>query len=1431
LYQYQPRRAVIHWRWIAALAVSCLLARTSSAEVFYVRSAGSDDAAGTSPATAFATIRRAAAAVLNPGDQVVVGPGTFKEGDISPAHSGYAGHLVEFLADTDGALTGDAPGAVVIMPAAPRTTGFLVAGVHHIRIDGFTVVGAIDAGIQVRSDVTGVASSDVTIRNTRIRAGVKRGLDITAHGVIDLESNFVVGNGSAGISIAGVAGAGAILTVSDNQMMQNGGHGLFVTNATSGTIMNNQAEDNGDTGILVRASSNLSIVSNSVRGNQDGIGTGVGSTATDAVSDVSIRENDVRANTKAGIEVVASDAVAVEQNSIAGSGTSGLLIMGDGGTTVSIRSNDIQSSGTDGISVRGAASLTVSDNSVEANAANGVQVRQSNTVTINDNTITNNQDAGVDAVGSTSVAFKRNEVMSNASVGASIVADTGATILIEISANTFQQNAGGGLFVAGASNGSVADNTVKDNASDGIVVRLSTRLSFVRNHVAHNNGNGLAVGVGTEQSGGSDFVLLANQISASAKGGITVFATGNLTASANTVTHSGDTGLSIRAVGTVVSPIVSNNTIGTSASHGIFLLGASGAVAQNNVVFSNGDTGITLRSAPDALVANNLLYANVHDGMAIGTNDLAAPRAKILQNTAYANGGWGLRLGTDVAPSPGALVVGNIFQLNRGDSLGLGGGIAVARSATCGYVAGFNINVDGYGEGTPRNDYDIVADPLFLDPAGRDRQLGGDAFADDDFHLQQGRGGQTVESPAVDAGAAPTADIRLTGTTAHGNAPDAGLADIGYHYGATADQRLTVPTPYMPIFVRQTGRSSNDGLSPEHALASIQNAAQRADAGGIVVVGPGTYAEGDIHPDQNRGRATFFADPTGVLTGDVPGAVLVDATGSDTGFVLLNACDATVRGFSVTGATSAGIQVREGSDDAAVRDNVVFSNQRRGIEALGADRPRLENNLVYANLTGGIHVEQGNNAEITNNTVYANGVDGILVGGSGGTGPAPGAAVLRNIVAGNGSGVRVQPNSSMGYLTGFNVAPDGFGGNTPRADSDFVPRKTLQLFVDPPGPDGTLAGSGFLDDDFRLAQSPANPALGIDYGEPNSLVAWSTRNDGVPDVGAADAGYHYPFLFSWPLLKSTPLVVFVRTSGNDRNTGLSPDRAFASIRRALAAVSGDGLIAIGPGTYREQRLLVGVTGRRRGIAVLLGDEGGQLTGDAPGKVIVDAGGNAAPVIAGPTLIDGLTLTGARGPGLRVLRDAQAVTLRNSTLCGNGGAGVTTSGDAVSLVNNLMCGNGGAGISVRLHGARAATQLLNNTIAANLHQGIVIRQADTAVPRTLAYNNVVSGNGSTGIVAHAVRHIAPATGNNLNTDGYGARTRPGAGDLNVAPQFVGGTPTPGIGCEDADSLRVISNSPVIDRGAATAIEVGLGTRSVTTAGSRDTGPTDLGYHYR
>jgi parallel beta-helix repeat protein len=1287
------------------------LADPAGAATFYVRANGDDAANGSSPATAFQTMTRAAAAVRNPGDRVIVGPGTYGEGDVTPAWSGIEGHLVEFVADPTGVVTGDAPGPVVLQPSAPQTTGFLILGRHHVLIDGFTVIGAVDAGIQVRSDAFGNPSNDVVIRNAEVRDSVKRGIDVTTAGRVTITDNVATGNGSGGISVAAAPGERIVPMVSNNRVARNGAHGIFVSGALGGSITQNTAEDNVEAGILLRASSGVSIERNSVTATLDGIAAGVGSEAGAAVNHVRIADNTVR-TARTGINVTGNGSITLERNDVGNSATSGLFISGDGAVRVTLEANTVAASGMDGTSIRGAGSVGITEHVVQASGKAGIRIRESGNVLIARSTVTGNGDGGVDIVSSGSLTLRESMVTDNLNVGVSIVAQ------------------------------------------------------------------------------------------------------GSL------------------------RPTIANNTLGRNTGHGLFLLGPTAGVVQNNVIFSNTDTGVTLRSAPNMLLANNLVYANSFDGLAVGTNDLAAPNATILHNTVYANGRWGLLLGTSLAPSPGARVIANIFQGNRGEPP-QGGGVAVARSSTCGYVSGFNVNADGFGEGTPRSAYDQVTDPLLLNPAGLDGRLGGSAYADDNFRLRQTRAGQPTDSPAIDGGAAPLAEIGLSGSTAVGGLADRGLADAGYHYGASADQVLTVPTPYMPIYVRRSGNDGNDGLAPERALASIQVAAERADAGGTVVVGPGRYVAGDdaerggIHPDQNRGPVEFVADPSGVATGDLPGVVLVDAAGQDTGFVLLNVCRARVQGFHVTGALSAGIQVRAGSDDALVRDNVVFSNQRRGIEVLGADAAVVTNNLVYVNGTGGIHLEQGNNSDVIGNTVYGNGDVGILIGGSSADLAALGVAVERNLVAANGQGVRVQSNSLSAYYTGFNVVPDGFEGITPRADSDFEPDVAVRLLVDPSGRDGLAGGEGFLDDDFHLVGDDArsNPAIDVDFGEQNTLATGSTRVDGLPDVGPLDAGYHYSLFGVRAPVPAEPSVVFVRAGGDDDNDGSSPSQALASIGKAVDLASANAAIIIGPGTYAAPRLRIGGNGRRRGTPALIADDAGRLTGDVTGRVVVDARGAEGITVTGPALLEGLTIRGARGPGLRVLHGARDVTVRNVTLCGNTGDGIVTAGESVSVINNLIFGNGGAGVSVRLRRAAAATQVLGNTVSSNLKRGVVIRESGAQVSRVLAYNNIISGNVRAGLTAPALRGRAPLMGNNLNADGYGPRTRAAAGDVTLAPQFVAAPPVHVIGCQGGDGFRLSRTSPAIDAGVGTAIELGLRQRSVLADGTPDTGPVDLGYHYR
>lgn len=951
----------------ALLIGSVCSARPASAGTFYVRTAGNDANDGLTPATAFQSIRHAAESIFNAGDHVVVGPGTYREGDISPAHNGIENRLVVFSADTTGTQTGDPPGDVVIMPPPndpAQTTGFTVLGRHDIVIEGFTIVGTADAGIFVAADRgKGINSHSISILNNTVRNSVKRGIDVSVDGSVQVTGNTTSDNGSSGITVQGELGSSATLDVSNNTVTTSQGPGIVVQGVSSGSIDSNVISNSTDTGLQIRESSALIVSRNVVRNGQyGGIGIGTGVSTGDCNGD---------------------GAVSVDE----------LLI-------------------------------------------------------------------GV------------NMVLGNQPVSAC---------------------------------------PAFDPHGDGEVT-ITELISGIN----------AALGGSSATALGADYVIADNDVENNATFGIDVNATGQVTAQRNRVLHSGASALSIRLSSSTATATatVTANTLGMSGVDGIFLSGATSGTVQNNVIFSNADTGITARAASSLQIANNLIYANQSHGVAVGTGGAsdAAPNANIVNNTIYKNGGFGLVVGNDMAASSGALVVNNIFNLNTG------GGIAIQRlSADAGYVTGFNLNTDGVGPDTRVGLYDFSGDPLFVNPPGPDGVLGGNGFADDDFRLRSSTD-PAQRSAAIDTGSGPTSNVGITGTSVQGSPRDAGTVDLGYHYNASISQQVTVAVPdlHMPIYVRTQGNPNNDGLSPAHALRSIGDAGLKATSSTTIIVGPGRYNEGDIRIRNFVRDVTFLADPRGTATGDPPGVVLVDATGTGkaTGFVLVNGPGVVIDGFYVTGGDDAGIQVRAGSDETQIRNNVVFSNQLRGIDALDANDVQIENNLVYANGTGGIRVAENDNSLVLNNTAYGNGVDGILIGGGAGLTPTRGAVVMRNIVQGNQKGILATDDAVEGYMTGFNVSPDGFAGHTPRADSDFIADPFL---VNPSGADAILGGAGFADDDFHLMQDGVitSPAVDIDYGDLDTLTSGSTRSDGTPDTGPDDAGYHYPVLTPTP--KPTPL--------------------------------------------------------------------------------------------------------------------------------------------------------------------------------------------------------------------------------------------------------------------------------------------------------------------
>ena len=670
---------------------------------------------------------------------------------------------------------------------------------------------------------------------------------------------------------------------------------------------------------------------------------------------------------------------------------------------------------------------------------------------------------------------------------------------------------------------------------------------------------GIQVRADGNRIGSAEVTVRDNVITAS-RIGIDLTASHGVVVEGNTTVGNAQTGISIMACiseasegrcreisGGPVTPRVSNNRSGGNGAHGILVHVADDAVIQNNVVYANGADGIQLRDNIDARVINNLVYANGLHGLSVG-RVVAAVRTVVLNNTFFANGDWAIEIGDQMEASPGAAVVNNIVWQNEK-------GIGVLReslrpASVCGYLAGFNLMLDSYGEDTPHNVFDGAADPLFVNPVGPDGVLGGervdgtfiDWSADDNFHLRQA--GSERVSPAIDAGSVRTAELGLTGSTATDGRADGGIVDIGFHYDAGPTQTVTFTPPFMPLYVRTTGSDGATGRAPSSAFNTIGRAASEAAAGVTVVVGPGRYGECNLKPaGRNGGLAAFLADPTGDRTGDAPGPVIVDAgqcagaeaERGETGFDISSTCGVVIDGFHVTGAREDGIRIDDNCDGAELRNNVVFGNGDpdrtggRGIRVVDSLNVRIINNLVHGNNAGialggsqcpddGSCDHGSRKAVIEFNTVWDHKFNGIQVGD--GLGVSSHATVRYNVTGLNKkNGIEVgdddrRRENLQGFKSYRNLVSDSYGDDVRGAD-DLSLAPTATLYVDPSSID--LTNSWIDDQHFRLEQKAAGQleqSRAVDYADITALVSGmserSTRSDGEPDADNADLGYHYP---------------------------------------------------------------------------------------------------------------------------------------------------------------------------------------------------------------------------------------------------------------------------------------------------------------------------------
>ncbi|MDX2166457.1 MAG: right-handed parallel beta-helix repeat-containing protein [Deltaproteobacteria bacterium] len=229
---------------------------------FYVRESGDDGANGKSPETAFRTLERAVKN-LGPGDEVFVGPGTYRPPVVAPSEPqptevvellnvvGTERDPIRITADPTGAATGD-PAGPVIVDGENKTIGVRLSRSQYVVIDGFEIInggGDNGAGVQLRSESAHITvqhcqihdsgdgirlenAADALLFNNLIYANSNRGIAVVRGSQrARIINNTVAHNANRGVTISGVNSSGAAssgATLRNNIIQENQNISIFV---------------------------------------------------------------------------------------------------------------------------------------------------------------------------------------------------------------------------------------------------------------------------------------------------------------------------------------------------------------------------------------------------------------------------------------------------------------------------------------------------------------------------------------------------------------------------------------------------------------------------------------------------------------------------------------------------------------------------------------------------------------------------------------------------------------------------------------------------------------------------------------------------------------------------------------------------------------------------------------------------------------------------------------------------------------------------------------------------------------------------------------------------------------------------------------------------------------------------------------------------
>jgi parallel beta-helix repeat protein len=231
------------------------LAYSNADVTYFVRKTGNDLNDGLTPATAFKTIGKAAS-LVQAGGRVYVGAGEYMEGDITPANRGIAGKPINFIADIDGAQTGDA-GQVIVLGYG-FSTGFNLNNRPWVTITAF-IVEYSDIGIAVKA-----GSNFAQVTNNVVLGNGIYGIYVQDSSYVRVINNLVYFNETDGIRVGGTFRGSQNVALWNNTVYGNGGNGFTIGSIALGAphslLYNNITFRNEGVGMKISRSSFLNFL-------------------------------------------------------------------------------------------------------------------------------------------------------------------------------------------------------------------------------------------------------------------------------------------------------------------------------------------------------------------------------------------------------------------------------------------------------------------------------------------------------------------------------------------------------------------------------------------------------------------------------------------------------------------------------------------------------------------------------------------------------------------------------------------------------------------------------------------------------------------------------------------------------------------------------------------------------------------------------------------------------------------------------------------------------------------------------------------------------------------------------------------------------------------------------------------------------------------